>query len=113
MENELPDATWKERLLYFLGRRQAFLIEGSSMKPTLSEGDAILIVPRSQIEINDIVLAHHPYKESVKILKRVSQINDNGSYILLGDNESESTDSRTFGPILPKEILGKAVCRLK
>jgi hypothetical protein len=83
------------------------------MEPTLRGGYAVLIDPRAAIAINDIVLALHPYKESVKILKRISEIDTHGSYILIGDNAPESTDSRTFGLILPKNILGKAVCRLK
>jgi len=113
MENELPQATWKERILYFFGRRQGFLIEGNSMAPTLLDGDAVLIDPRATILAGDIALAKHPYKQSVKILKRIDKINTDGSFELTGDNEVESTDSRTFGPILSKDILGKVVCRLK
>ena len=83
------------------------------MAPTLLDGQAVLIDPRGKIKAGDIVLANHPYKQSVKILKRIDKINANGSCELAGDNEAESTDSRTFGPILSKDILGKVVCRLK
>jgi len=113
MKNELPQATWKERFLCFFGRRHGFRIQGNSMEPTLLDGDAVLIDPRATIMGGDIVLANHPYKQSVKILKRINKINADGSCDLAGDNEAESTDSRTFGPILSKDILGKAVCRLK
>lgn len=113
MENELPQATWTERLLYFLGRRRGFLVEGNSMEPALADGDAVLIKPRAKIAIGDIVLARHPYQQSVKILKRVTAINENESFELVGDNIAESTDSRNFGPIPSKDILGKVICRLK
>jgi len=83
------------------------------MAPTLLDGDVVLINPRANIETGDVVLARHPYKHSVKILKRVGDINAHGNYDLTGDNEKESTDSRTFGPIPSKDILGKVVCRLK
>ena len=83
------------------------------MAPTLVDGDAILITPHARIAVGDIVLARHPYKQSVKILKRVDKINADGSCDLAGDNPDQSTDSRTFGPIPSKDILGKAVCRLK
>jgi hypothetical protein len=43
MEKELPAANWKERLLFFLGRRRAVLVEGDSMLPSLKNGDGILI----------------------------------------------------------------------
>lgn len=113
MKNELPLATWKERLLYFLGRRRGFLVEGNSMSPTLHDGDAVLIRPSSNISIGDIVLARHPYKQSVRILKRVAAIHADGHCDLTGDNASESTDSRSFGAIAAEDILGKVICRLK
>lgn len=83
------------------------------MAPTLLDGQAVLIDPRGKIKAGDIVLANHPYKQSVKIVKRIEKIHADGSCELAGDNEAESTDSRTFGPILSKNILGKVVCRLK
>jgi nickel-type superoxide dismutase maturation protease len=113
MKNGLPQATRREKLLYFMGRRHGFLVEGNSMAPTLLDGQAVLIDPRARIGAGDIVLARHPYKQSVKILKRIDRINTDGSCELAGDNEAESTDSRTFGPISSKDILGKVVCRLK
>ncbi len=113
MENELPEASWKERLLFFFGKRRAFLIEGDSMLPTLKNGDAILIDADAKVAVGDILLTKHPFKKSVKLVKRLSEIDQNGNYFLVGDNPSESTDSRTFGALSPKHLLGKAVCRLK
>ena len=113
MEKELPAANWKERVLFFLGRRRAVLVEGDSMLPNLKNGDGILINSDEKVAVGDIVLAKHPFKKSVTILKRLSEIDENGNYFLIGDNLAESTDSRTFGAISAKHILGKAVCRLK
>lgn len=109
----MKEADWKERILFFLGRRHGFLVEGDSMLPTLKDGDAVLINSKEKINVGDIVLAQHPFKQSVKILKRISEISPEGKYFLVGDNEEESTDSRSFGAIQAKDILGKAVCRLK
>jgi nickel-type superoxide dismutase maturation protease len=113
MENELPKAGLKEKVLFYLGRRRAILVEGDSMLPNLKNGDGVLINPDEKVSVGDIVLAKHPFKKSVIILKRLSEIDENGNYFLVGDNPSESTDSRTFGAISAKHILGKAVCRLK
>jgi nickel-type superoxide dismutase maturation protease len=113
MENELPVANWKERVLFFLGRRRAVLVEGNSMLPNLKNGDGVLINTDEKVAVGDIVLAKHPFKKSVNILKRISEIDENGNYFLVGDNPPESTDSRTFGALSAKHILGKAVCRLK
>lgn len=82
------------------------------MSPTLNSGDAVLIDPRAKINVGDIVLADHPYKSSVTILKRVAEMNADGSISLLGDNGAESTDSRTFGPVSIKSIVGRVECRL-
>ncbi|MGC2236729.1 MAG: nickel-type superoxide dismutase maturation protease [Pyrinomonadaceae bacterium] len=110
---ELPEANWKERILFFLGRRRGFLVEGDSMLPALKDGDAVLLNPKAKIATGDIVLANHPYKESVKILKRVKKFNKKGDLYLVGDNPKESTDSRTFGAVPLKYLIGKATCRLK
>ena len=113
MENNLPEAGWKEKILFYLGRRRAILVEGDTMLPSLKNGDGDLIDPDAEIAAGDIIIAKHPFKKSVIILKRLAEIDENGNYFLVGDNPSESTDSRTFGAISAKHILGKAVCRLK
>ncbi len=99
--------------MFFLGKRRGFMVEGNSMLPTLKSGDAVLINPRSKFETGDIVLAKHPFKQSVKILKRIGEISQDGKFFLIGDNKDESSDSRSFSAIPKSEILGKAVCRLK
>ena len=109
----LPEANWIERILLFIGRRKGFLVKGDSMLPTLKIGDAVLIAPKAKPTVGDIVLAQHPFKQSVKILKRIGEIDAQGNYFIVGDNPAESTDSRTFGAVSVKNILGKAVSRLK
>lgn len=113
MKNKLPEASWKDRILLYIGKRRAIRVEGDSMLPNLKDGDGILIDEDAKIEIGDIILAKHPFKKSVIILKRLTEIDENGNYFLVGDNPPESTDSRTFGALSAKHILGKAVCRLK
>ena len=82
------------------------------MLPTLKDGDAVMIIPTKLIEPGDVVLADHPYKSSVKILKRVTGTDGEGRYLLTGDNPAQSTDSRTFGSLSIECIQGKAVCRM-
>jgi nickel-type superoxide dismutase maturation protease len=112
MKVEFRPPNWTERLLYFAGRRIAFLVEGDSMAPTLKDGDTVLVDPRADINVGDIVLADHPYRSSVTILKRVAGIEADGGVTLVGDNEVASTDSRTFGPVSIKSIIGRVECRL-
>jgi nickel-type superoxide dismutase maturation protease len=112
-ENELPLIDWKERILFFLGWRELFLIEGDSMLPALKDGDYVLINPSADYRAGDIVLAQHPFKQSIKIIKRVREITPEGRYFLVGDNAPESTDSRSFGALAAKDILGKAESKMK
>lgn len=113
MKNGLPDADWFEELAYLSGFREIFRIEGDSMLPVLKDGELVLINPHADLEVGDIVLARHPFKQSVKIIKRIAEILPGERYILLGDNPPESSDSRQFGAIAAKDLLGKAEARIK
>ena len=82
------------------------------MWPTLDDGNTVLVKRTQTVGDGDIVLAKHPYKSSVKIVKRVAEILPDGALILKGDNPVESTDSRGFGSISKKDIVGRVVCRI-
>lgn len=111
MDNGLPEADFFEKAAYFLGWREIFIIKGDSMLPTLKQGDLVFINPSAKPKIGDIVLFRHPFKQSVKAVKRLAQITADGRYFLVGDNALESADSRSFGAIRAKDVLGVAVCR--
>ncbi len=99
--------------MFFLGRRKVILVEGNEMLPTLKNGDAVLLDPTAEVEVGDIVLANHPFKQSVKVIKRIGEISTDERFLLIGDNPGESSDSRSFGAIPKSEILGKVTCRLR
>ena len=113
MKKELPDADWTEEIAYIGGLREIFRVAGDSMHPTLREGDLVLVNPHAELAIGDIVVARHPFKKSVNIIKRIAEILPGERYILLSDNLEESSDSRSFGAIPAKDILGKAEARIK
>ena len=112
MPNVLPIAGWTEKLLLILRRRTAFVVDGDSMSPGLASGNKVLVDPRAAIAVGDIVLARHPYKQTTRLIKRVTEISESGDYFLAGDNPDESTDSRTFGKITTTDIIGKVVAKL-
>ena len=113
MENRLPIANWKQKLLFRIGLLKPVLVAGDSMSPVLENRDIALYKPTNAVNIGDIALVSHPYIQSVKIIKKVSEIDADGKLFLTGVNETESTDSRTFGAISIKSIKGRIVCRLK
>ena len=109
----MPDADWLDEAAFIGGLREIFRIEGDSMHPTLKEGDLVLINPHAALAIGDIVVARHPFKKSINIIKRIAEILPGERYILLSDNLDESSDSRSFGAIAAKDILGKAEAKIK
>jgi nickel-type superoxide dismutase maturation protease len=109
----ISKAGLKEKLLLLVGRRKMFRVEGNSMIPTLKEGDIVLIDPNARLQTGEIVLADHPYKKNVKMLKRFSGFTETAELILIGDNAQESTDSRTFGSVPRICFKGIVTSRLR
>jgi nickel-type superoxide dismutase maturation protease len=84
------------------------------MMPTYRDGDAVLVDAGAYVEApprpGDVVLVAHPFRQATRIIKRVEHITADGRVFVVGDNPSESTDSRSFGPLRPSQILGRVVC---
>ena len=104
--------------LWALGRRILCRISGESMAPGLRSGDEVLVDPRAYRRrpprVGDVVLARHPWRTDVKIVKRVARVTSSGELFLLGDNPDrlQSTDSRSFGAVPLSAIEGRIVRRL-
>lgn len=85
------------------------------MIPLLKPDDEVLVDPRAYRsrppQPNDIVVARHPYKVGVHIIKRVVALQGDGRICLEGDNPLESTDSRSFGTVSAAYILGRVTSR--
>ena len=111
----LREMTQWDALLWFLGRRQRWRVENVSMLPLLVPGDTILVDPRAYKHLppqaGDIVVACPPTRPKLRAVKRIERVLPDGSVFLIGENLSQSTDSRTFGAIPRRSILGKVVCR--
>jgi nickel-type superoxide dismutase maturation protease len=108
----LPEASFYEIALVFLGSRHKYICEGKSMNPMLKDGEVVLVDRSAKIEVGDIVVVKHPSEQNSEIVKRVERINERGHYFLVGDNLEESNDSRHFGAVAREYIKGKVVARL-
>jgi len=115
INDKLNQITLREFILWLLRRRRRFRVTGNSMQPLLNPGDEVLInhnaYQQSRPNPGEIVIAQHPYRPQLRLIKRVAAITDNDYCILAGDNPQESTDSRTFGPIPLAQILGRVTSR--
>ena len=110
MNTPLPAAGLKDLLLFFLGRRRLFQVEGDSMLPSLQPKQRLLVKlwphdGRSPSP-GTVVVCHHPSNINLVITKRVWQSND-GWLELRGDNPAASTDSRQFGQVSLEQVIGE------
>jgi len=95
-----------------------FTVHGRSMEPTLRSGDRVLVDLRAYRHdpplVGDLVLVRVPHGPTV--VKRVAGLPEASDGAgrrvwVLGDNPSESLDSRAFGAIPADRVVGRAVLR--
>lgn len=94
-----------------------FRVADASMQPTLRSGDYVVVntwayrsrAPRA----GDIVVLRHPRQPALCIVKRVAGTPSKDEVFVVGDNADESEDSRAFGTVRRKLIVGKVWLRLK
>lgn len=83
------------------------------MYPTLRDGERVVVdttaCRKAPPAVGDVVLARHPFMRDTWMIKRIVGVADDGLYVLQGDNPVESSDSRSFGPVPLRNILGRAV----
>lgn len=80
-------------------------VKGSSMRPTLKEGDRVLLLKTKKVKKNNVIVFSMPERECIK---RVTAVNSNRLFVE-GDNKSESTDSTSYGEIKREQVIGKVV----
>lgn len=91
-------------------RPRRVVVEGASMEPALAEGDRLLVVRRRRVGPGDVVALRDPRHPSRLLVKRVTSVT--GDEVMVhGDNASASTDSRAFGPVPRRALLGRVVRR--
>ena len=91
-----------------LVRPRRVVVEGRSMEPTLAPGDRLVVVRARGLHAGDVVAVRDPRDLRRVLVKRVGAVLEDG-IVLRGDNPGASTDSRSFGPVPAKAVLGRVV----
>jgi len=83
------------------------------MLPILNPGDQILVDLKAFGETaphsGEIVVAFHPHRPDLRVVKRVSSARPDGTFVLIGENPFDSTD---FQSVPIRSILGRVTSRL-
>ena len=86
------------------------LVCGNSMYPTYKDGEHLFSLPTSfnKIKEGDVLIFRTPYDPKRVVIKRVIMKSTvTKELFFLGDNFSESYDSRNYGFVPYKYVLGK------
>ena len=84
------------------------------MQPTLEPGDRVLVRrlgSNSTLRLGSVLVTWHPHRSEIRLIKRLKRLESTGLW-LLGDNQSESTDSRQLGTVATSLLIGEVVARL-
>lgn len=88
------------------GRFATFIGSGSSMEPTLFDGDELVVDTKREVVENDIIVfdcLSCPWIDEA-LTKRVQKIDEHGCFWVVGDNPSSSFDSKDFGWLCEDDI---------
>ena len=83
------------------------------MNPTLRVGDEVIVTSLyflSKLKVGDVVVFKHTTPPFI-LIKRIIEVKNNKFWVE-GDNKKKSIDSRKFGFIDKKNIIGKVIFKL-
>jgi nickel-type superoxide dismutase maturation protease len=88
-------------------------VSGSSLWPLYQDGDYVLVAPpvlSGGIRRGDVLVFRHPaYDIMIKLVERILP---GGQLFVVGAHE-QSIDSREFGPISRKAVIGKVIWHIR
>ena len=84
-------------------------VRGPSMLPTLAPGEWLLVRRRAPAEPGRVIVVRRPDR---LVVKRAVRRTPEGWWVE-GDNAAASDDSRTFGPVPDRDVLGEVRWRYR
>jgi nickel-type superoxide dismutase maturation protease len=80
------------------------------MQPALHPGDRVLVSTWSRLNVGDIAVLRDPEAGRTWLVKRIVERTPDG-FVVRGDNPNMSRDSRVFGAVDGRLMIGKVVLR--
>lgn len=100
-------------LFYFVTGYKIAMVSGHSMEPTLNDGEFCILQTRCTLEDGDIIVIDTTEEPNIpvsSIIKRyIATQSSSDEIYVLGDNRSHSYDSRKFGRLKRKNVVGKII----
>ena len=93
-----------------IGRLRRVEVHGPSMLPALAAGDRLLVVVTRRVRPGDVVVLRDPGELERLVVKRVHRLIEGGIEVR-GDNVAASRDSRDYGPVPRRLVVGRACWR--
>ena len=92
-----------------------FIVEGNSMAPVFLHGERLLVNKLNYLmrspRAGEVVILRHPQERNRMLLKRIAQVHDKETLSVISEDLENGTDSRSFGPVKKKDIIGRALFR--
>ena len=86
------------------------VVAEASMQPSLRPGDRVLVNRWARVQPGDIAVVRDPEFSRRLLVKRVAERTPVG-FVVRGDDPNMSRDSRIFGPVARRLVVGKVVWR--
>lgn len=98
---------------FFFSPLVIFTIQEESMQPLLFSQDKVLVNRLRKGKKGDVVVIKNPKKNNSQayLIKQIAKEENNQVYVV-GVNKEKSIDSRHFGWVDKKDIIGKMIAKL-
>jgi nickel-type superoxide dismutase maturation protease len=88
-----------------------FIVQDTSMRPALEPGDRLFVASWLRPRPGDVVVVRDPEQPAIFLVKRIAIREPNGDLVLHADNPNVSRDSRHFGPVPRRLLVGRVIYR--
>ena len=109
----MQESNFKEIVLWLFRLRHRYRVTGDSMCPLVNADDEIFVDPQAYRcqapKIGDVVIARHPIRPKLQIIKRITKIRGDDCYHLQGDNPDPLQNSQTW--VDARMIIGRVTSR--